>query len=94
MLLVLLICTAIILITCNKQVPWSKLPILRSLASESYDTLAYHTSWLLVHWKFISQPCMGPQSRVVRDYDTFKQGRSLMRKIKAHNNTAEKKQKN
>lgn len=75
-----------------QKVPWSKLPALRALATESYDTLAYHTSWLLVHWKFITQPCMGPQSRVVRDYDTFKQGRSLMRKIKEYNDTTTKNQ--
>lgn len=60
--------------------------MLRSIANESYDTLSYHTSWLLVHWKFITQPSMGPQSRVVRDYSTFKKGRSLMRKIREYNN--------
>jgi hypothetical protein len=35
---------------------------------------------------------MGPQSRVVRDYPTFKQGRSLMRKIREYNDTVESKQ--
>lgn len=73
-----------------QKIPWSNLPLLRQLATESYDTLAYHTSWLKVHWRFITQPCMGPQSRVVRDYDTFKQGRSLIRKIRAYNETSER----
>jgi sphingolipid delta-4 desaturase len=65
-----------------QKIAWSKLPQLRRLASDYYDSLAYHTSWLLVHWKFITEPTMGPQSRVVRDYKTFKDGRSLMRKIR------------
>ncbi|PHZ12370.1 fatty acid desaturase [Rhizopus microsporus ATCC 52813] len=64
-----------------QMVPWSRLPHVRALATEYYDSLAYHTSWLLVHWKFIFDPAMGPQSRVVRDYDTFKSGRSLLKKI-------------
>ncbi|KAI8061832.1 fatty acid desaturase-domain-containing protein [Gilbertella persicaria] len=68
-----------------QKIPWSNLPALRSLASEYYDTLSFHTSWLKVHWKFITQRSMGPQSRVIRDYDTFKKGRSLISKIRAYN---------
>ncbi|CAO3662743.1 hypothetical protein G6F70_006759 [Rhizopus microsporus] len=64
-----------------QMIPWSRLPYVRALATEYYDALAYHTSWLLVHWKFIFDPAMGPQSRVVRDYDTFKSGRSLLKRI-------------
>lgn len=54
------------------------------MAKEYYDTLSYHTSWLKVHYKFITESTMGPQSRVVRDYETFKKGRSLMRKIRLY----------
>ncbi|KAI8379868.1 fatty acid desaturase-domain-containing protein [Choanephora cucurbitarum] len=72
-----------------QKIPWSKLPALRALASEYYDTLSYHTSWLKVHWKFITQSTMGPQSRVVRDYDTFKRGRSLISRIRAYNDKIE-----
>jgi sphingolipid delta-4 desaturase len=36
----------------------------------------------MVHWKFITQPTIGPQSRVIRDYKTFKWGRSLLGKIR------------
>ncbi|KAI9481261.1 MAG: fatty acid desaturase-domain-containing protein [Benjaminiella poitrasii] len=68
-----------------QKIPWSKLPVLRNLAREYYDTLLYHTSWIMVHWKFITQPTIGPQSRVVRDYDTFKQGRALLSKIREYN---------
>ncbi|KAG0167438.1 Sphingolipid delta(4)-desaturase DES1 [Apophysomyces sp. BC1034] len=65
-----------------QKVPWSKLPALRKLANEYYDSLAYHTSWILVHWKFITEPSVGPQSRVIRDYTDFKKGRSLLGRIR------------
>jgi sphingolipid delta-4 desaturase len=52
------------------------------VAKEYYDQLSYHTSWIMVHWKFITQPTIGPQSRVIRDYKTFKWGRSLLGKIR------------
>ncbi|KAI8980473.1 fatty acid desaturase-domain-containing protein [Pilobolus umbonatus] len=67
-----------------QMIPWSKLPNLRSLATEYYDTLAYHTSWLKVHYKFITDCTMAPQSRVVRDYTTFKKGRALFSKIREY----------
>ncbi|KAI9313816.1 fatty acid desaturase-domain-containing protein [Dichotomocladium elegans] len=66
-----------------QKIPWSKLPALRSMANEFYDTLAYHTSWVYVHWKFILDDTLGPQSRLVRGYEEFKQGRSLLSKMKA-----------
>ncbi|CAO3599578.1 unnamed protein product [Absidia cylindrospora] len=65
-----------------QKIPWTKLPALKTLAAEYYDQLSYHTSWIMVHWKFITQPSVGPQSRVIRDYKTFKWGRSLLGKIK------------
>jgi hypothetical protein len=58
------------------------LPALRALASDYYDKLSYHTSWVMVHWKFISQPAVGPQSRVIRSYNDFKKGRSLLGKMR------------
>lgn len=36
----------------------------------------------MVHWKFISQPAVGPQSRVIRSYNDFKKGRSLLGKMR------------
>ncbi|KAI8099576.1 fatty acid desaturase-domain-containing protein [Halteromyces radiatus] len=67
-----------------QKIPWSQLPALKSLADEYYDKLSYHTSWIMVHWKFITQSTIGPQSRVIRDYGTFKWGRSLLGKIKLY----------
>lgn len=65
-----------------QKIPWSNLPALRSLANDYYDKLAYHTSWLMVHYKFISQPAVGPQSRVIRTYEDHKKGRSLLGKMR------------
>lgn len=36
----------------------------------------------MVHYKFISQPSVGPQSRVTRTYDDHKKGRSLLSKMR------------
>ncbi|OZJ05485.1 hypothetical protein BZG36_01622 [Bifiguratus adelaidae] len=44
------------------KIPWSNLPAARKLASEYYDTLAYHTSWLMVHYRFITERDVGPQT--------------------------------
>lgn len=65
-----------------QQIPWSNLPALRSMAGDYYNKLAYHTSWLMVHWKFITQPTIGPQSRVIRTYGDHKKGRSLLGKMR------------
>jgi sphingolipid delta-4 desaturase len=52
------------------------------MAGDYYNKLAYHTSWLMVHWKFITQPTIGPQSRVIRTYGDHKKGRSLLGKMR------------
>ncbi|KAG0788497.1 hypothetical protein G6F62_011022 [Rhizopus arrhizus] len=65
-----------------QKIPWSNLPALRSMAGDYYNKLAYHTSWLMVHWKFITQPTIGPQSRVIRTYGDHKKGRSLLGKMR------------
>lgn len=49
------------------QIPASKLPLLRKIAPEYYDTLYYHTSWLKVMWRFVTDSSMSPFSRVVRE---------------------------
>ncbi|KAI7881717.1 fatty acid desaturase-domain-containing protein [Mucor mucedo] len=67
-----------------QKIPWSKLPALRAMAKDYYDKLSYHTSWLMVHYKFISQPSVGPQSRVIRTYDDHKKGRTLLGKMRAY----------
>ncbi len=48
------------------MIPWSRLPKLRQLAPEYYDTLFYHTSWTRVLFKFIFDPNMSLFSRYVR----------------------------
>ncbi|KAI9490662.1 fatty acid desaturase-domain-containing protein [Zychaea mexicana] len=67
-----------------QKIPWSKLPKLRSTARDYYDKLSYHTSWIMVHWMFIFQNTLGPQSRLVRTYKDFKQGRSLLGKMRVY----------
>ncbi len=39
---------------------------LKAIAPEYYETLAYHTSWTWVTWKFLSDPEVGPWTRMRR----------------------------
>jgi sphingolipid delta-4 desaturase len=48
------------------QVPWSRLPQVRALAPEMYDSLFYHTSWTGLLFKFLTDPKLGLFSRVTR----------------------------
>ena len=63
------------------QVPWSRLPRIKEIANEYYEPLASHDSWCGVLWKFVIQPCMGPQSRCARPYGTHIYGRSMIRRV-------------
>jgi sphingolipid 4-desaturase/C4-monooxygenase len=47
-------------------VPGSRLPRLRALAPEFYDTLKSHRSWTATLWRFVTQPDMGGYSRIKR----------------------------
>ncbi|KAJ3164148.1 hypothetical protein HDU88_005652 [Geranomyces variabilis] len=60
------------------KVAWSKLPSIRAIAPEFYNTLGYHTSWVMVHVRFIFNKEVGPQSRVGRDYEDHKRGRKMV----------------
>ncbi|KAG0351283.1 hypothetical protein BG005_009243 [Podila minutissima] len=64
------------------KVAWSRLPAVRAMAPEYYDSLAYHTSWLKVHWKFITEPGYGPQSRLGRTMEDHKTARKQAGKIR------------
>ncbi|KAI8917085.1 fatty acid desaturase-domain-containing protein [Powellomyces hirtus] len=64
------------------KVPWSGLRKVRAIAPEFYNTLQYHTSWVMVHWRFIFQKDVGPQSRVGRDYEDHKKGRKMVVEMK------------
>jgi sphingolipid delta-4 desaturase len=48
------------------NIPGSRLPKLRKIASEYYDNLPYHESWPLVTWKFITDSRVSVYSRVKR----------------------------
>ncbi len=48
------------------NIPGSRLPRLRALASDYYDHLYSHRSWSRVLWKFISDRSIGLYSRVKR----------------------------
>lgn len=49
------------------SVPWTRLPQLRALAPEYYDTLPCHKSWPYVTWQFITDPKVGMWSRAKRN---------------------------
>jgi sphingolipid 4-desaturase/C4-monooxygenase len=48
------------------NIPWTRLPTLKKMAPEFYDTLPYHTSWLAVTWNFIFDPNVSVYNRVKR----------------------------
>jgi len=48
------------------SVPGSRLPLVKKIASEFYDTLPQHHSWTKVIYDFIMDPEIGPYARVQR----------------------------
>jgi len=48
------------------SVPGSRLPLIKKIAPEYYDNLPYHDSWTKVIYEFITDPRIGPFSRVKR----------------------------
>ena len=50
-------------------IPGSKLPEVRRIASEFYDCLPHHSSWISVMCEFLFNPDCGPYGRVKREYD-------------------------
>jgi len=47
-------------------VPWSRLPTVRKIASEYYDTLPICKSWVGIIWMYVTDPKLGAYSRVKR----------------------------
>jgi sphingolipid delta-4 desaturase len=47
-------------------IPWTRLPMLNGMASEFYETLPYHESWVWVLWQFIWDKEVGLWCRVKR----------------------------
>nr|APH81337.1 delta4 desaturase [Paracyclopina nana] len=48
-------------------VPGSRLPEVRKIAPEFYDTLPHHDSWTKVIYDFITDPAIGPYARIKRN---------------------------
>jgi len=49
------------------RIPGSKLPILKKIAPEYYDNLYHYNSWIYVMYDYITNPSMGPHSRITRN---------------------------
>ncbi|XP_018619766.1 sphingolipid delta(4)-desaturase/C4-monooxygenase DES2 isoform X1 [Scleropages formosus] len=55
------------------SIPGSKLPLVKKIAAEYYDTLPQHTSWIRVLWDFVFDDSIGPYARIKRQYKVVKQ---------------------
>lgn len=50
-------------------IPGSRLPEVKRIAAEFYDSLPQHNSWLDVLWRFLFHHDVGPYCRTKRNYD-------------------------
>lgn len=48
------------------SIPGSRLPIVRQIAPEFYESLPFHTSWTYVLYRYVIDPAVGPFARVKR----------------------------
>ena len=48
------------------SVPWNKLPHMKAMAPEWYDSLASHTSWAALLWRFLTDRDLSLFSRMLR----------------------------
>ncbi len=48
------------------SIPWNRLPRLKALAPELYDTLVSHRSWTKLLWRFLTDPSLCLFSRMTR----------------------------
>jgi sphingolipid delta-4 desaturase len=48
-------------------VPWNRLPEIRRIAPEYYNTLLYHTSWSALLWRFLTDSNITLESRIERE---------------------------
>ncbi len=60
------------------KVPWSRLPLVKAIAPEFYEPLKSYNSWYKVLYDFVVDPTIGPQSRCVRDHETYKASRKMI----------------
>lgn len=54
------------------SIPGSKLPQVKQIAAEYYDSLPQHTSWTRVLWDFVFDDSIGPYARIKRTYKISK----------------------
>eukprot|EP01084_Bolivina_argentea_P291980 501878_1 len=60
------------------KIAWSRLPRVREIAPEWYNHLPHHDSYIKVIWNFITDPSIGPWSRVKRKTCTkFKSNKTV-----------------
>merc|ERR1712154_321924 len=60
------------------KIPWSRLPRVREIAPEWYNHLPHHDSYVKVIWNYITDPEIGPWSRIKRKTCTkFKKGNKI-----------------
>lgn len=55
------------------SIPGSRLHMLSKIAPEFYLNLNHHTSWTYVLWQYITDPKVGPSSRVRRPHNNLRQ---------------------
>jgi len=48
-------------------VPWNRLPKIKKIASEYYESLVYHTSWSRLLWRWLRDPDLSLYSRTLRN---------------------------
>lgn len=48
------------------KVPGWRLPQVRAMAPEFYDSLHVHNSWTYVLWQYLTDPAIGPYNRLLR----------------------------
>lgn len=72
------------------SVPWNKLPDVKRIAPEAYDTLRYHPSWAGLAWRFVADPKISLYSRNVRaDRGEFRLAEELPEGVKGAGATPE-----
>lgn len=57
------------------RIPGSRLPLLKHMAPDYYDNLPSYNSWTAVIWNYITNPNVGPFSRVVRKSTKLSKGK-------------------
>lgn len=60
------------------KIPWSRLPLVKAIASEFYAPLISYQSWVHVLYQFVTDNTIGPQSRCVRDMITYRAARKFI----------------